>query len=156
MRTNIRWSHDRFLSAAAYNCSRCHPASVAVGKATVPGPVMAWVQKHMAVAAREKEAVRVPVAVLLEVVERVEPETPVLGEAVVVGWSVANVVREVRPRQAAEARYAAGGAEVQAGREAEPGNRVRQTKQAVLEETAEETLPIPRTTARQWAGGAVV
>jgi hypothetical protein len=55
----------------------------------------------MAVAAREKEAVRVPVAVLLEVVERVEPETPALREAIVVGWSVANVVREVRPRQAA-------------------------------------------------------
>ena len=41
------------------------------------------------------------VAVLLEVVERVELETPVLREAVVVGWSVANVVREVRPRRAA-------------------------------------------------------
>ncbi len=45
---------------------------------------MAWVQKHMAVVAREREAVRGTLAVLLEVVERVEPETPVLGEAVVV------------------------------------------------------------------------
>jgi hypothetical protein len=63
--------------------------------------VMAWVQKHMAVVAREREAVRGTLAVLLEVVERVEPETPVLGEAVVVGWSVATVVRGVRPRRAA-------------------------------------------------------
>ncbi len=60
---------------------------------------MAWVQKHMA--AREREAARVTLAVLLEVVERVEPETPVLREAVVVGWSVANVVIEVRQRRAA-------------------------------------------------------
>jgi hypothetical protein len=63
--------------------------------------VLAWAQKHMAVAAREREAVRVLVAVLLEVVERVELETPVLREAVVVGWSVAKVVRAVRPRRAA-------------------------------------------------------
>jgi hypothetical protein len=101
MSTNIRWSHDRFLSAAAYNFSRRHPASFPAGKTWVPGLVLAWAQKHMAVAAREKEAVRVLVAVLLEVVERVEPETPVLREAIVVGWSVANVVREVRPRRAA-------------------------------------------------------
>jgi hypothetical protein len=48
---------------------------------------------------------------------------------------------------------------VQAGREAESGNLVRQTKRAVLEEreeTAEDPLPFPRTTARKWAGGAVV
>lgn len=62
---------------------------------------MAWVQKHTAVAAREREAVMVVLAALLEVVERVEPETPVPGEAAVVGWSVATVVREVRPRRAA-------------------------------------------------------
>ena len=62
---------------------------------------MAWVQKHTPVAARGREAVRGVVAALLEVVERVELETPVLREAVVVGWSVANVVREVRPRRAA-------------------------------------------------------
>ena len=67
----------------------------------VAGLVMAWGQKHRAVVAREREAVRGTLAVLLEVVERVEPETPVLGEAVVVGWSVATVVREVRPRRAA-------------------------------------------------------
>ena len=62
---------------------------------------MAWGQKHRAVVAREREAVRGTLAVLLEVVERVAPETPVLWEAVVVGWSVAKVVREVRPRRAA-------------------------------------------------------
>jgi hypothetical protein len=62
---------------------------------------MAWVQMHTVVAAREREAVRVALAALLEVVERGEPETPVLREAVVVGWSAANVVREVRPRRAA-------------------------------------------------------
>jgi len=48
---------------------------------------------------------------------------------------------------------------VQAGREAESGNLVRQTKRAVLEEreeTAEDTFPLPWTTTRQWAGGAVV
>ena len=48
---------------------------------------------------------------------------------------------------------------MQAGREAESGNLVRQTKRAVLEEreeTAEDTLPLPWTTTRKWAGGAVV
>ncbi len=151
------WSHDRFLSAAAYNVSCRHAASFPAGKAWVAGLVMAWVQKHRA--AREREAVRVTLAVLLEVVERVEPETPVLREAVVVGWSVANVVREVRARRAAETRFAAGIAPVQAGREAESGNLVRQTKRAVLEymeETAEDTLPIAWTTTQQWAVGAVV
>jgi hypothetical protein len=39
---------------------------------------MAWGQKQRAVAAREREAVMV-------VVEQVEPETPVLRAAVVVG-----------------------------------------------------------------------
>jgi len=78
-------SHDRFLPAAAYNLSRRHPASFPPGKTWVPGLVMAWAQKHMAVAAREREAVRGGVAAPLEVVERVEPETPVLREAVVVG-----------------------------------------------------------------------
>ena len=62
---------------------------------------MAWAQKHMAVAAREREAVRVLLAVLLEVVERVGPETPVLWEATVVGWSVATLVVGVRPLRAA-------------------------------------------------------
>jgi hypothetical protein len=109
--------------------------------------VLAWIQKHTAVAARERE-----------VVERVEPETPVLGEAIVVGWSVAPVVLVVRPQRAAEARFAVWVAPVQAGREAESGNMVRQTKWAVLqdrEETAEDTLPIPWTTTREWAVGAV-
>lgn len=55
----------------------------------------------MAVAARERKAVRVTLAVLLEVVERGEPERPVLREAVVVGWSVATLVIEVRPQRAA-------------------------------------------------------
>ena len=97
---------------------------------------------HMAVAAREREAVMVVLAALLEVVERVEPERPVLGEAAVVGWSVAPVVREVRPRRAAEARFAACIAPLQAGGEAETGNMVRHAVRAVLqdmEETAEDT-----------------
>jgi hypothetical protein len=97
--------------------------------------VMAWIQKHRA--AREREAVRVTVAVLLEVMERVEPERPVLGEAVVVGWSVATLGREGRPRQAASARSAAGVAQAQARREAESGNMLRQTRRAVLEEREE-------------------
>jgi len=62
---------------------------------------MAWAQKETAVAAREREAVMVVLAALLEVVERVEPETPVLWEATVVGWSVATLVMEVRPQRAA-------------------------------------------------------
>jgi hypothetical protein len=62
---------------------------------------MAWVQKYMAVAARERKAVMVVLAALLEVVERVEPETPVLWEAAVVGWSAATLVVEMRPLQAA-------------------------------------------------------
>ena len=71
--------------------------SFPAGKAWGAGLVMAWVQKHMAVVAREREAVRGTLAVLLEVVERVEPETPVLWEATVVGWSVATlVVRSLR------------------------------------------------------------
>jgi hypothetical protein len=62
---------------------------------------MARVQKHTAVAAREREAVMMVLAALLEVVERVEPETPVLWEAAVVGWSVATLVVKVRALQAA-------------------------------------------------------
>jgi hypothetical protein len=62
---------------------------------------MAWVRKHTAVAAREREAVMVVLAVLLEVVERVEPETPVLWEATAVGWSAATLVVEVRLLRAA-------------------------------------------------------
>ena len=84
--------------------------------------MMAWVQKYVAVAARE----RMTLAVRLEGVE------PVPGEAVVVGWGVATVVREVRPRRAAEAGFAADVVPAQAGGEAESGNLVRQTKRAVL------------------------
>ena len=62
---------------------------------------MVWVQKHVAVAARGSSAVMVVLAALLEAVDRVEPETPVLGEAAVVGWSVATLVVEVRPLLAA-------------------------------------------------------
>jgi len=111
------------------------------------------------VAARERGAVMVIVAALLEVVERVEPETPVLWAAAVVGWSVATLVVEVRPLRAAEARFAACVAPAQAGREAETGKRVRQTERAVLEdrkETALDTLPIAWTTTPEWAVGAVV
>jgi hypothetical protein len=159
MSTNIMHCHDRFLSAAAYHVSRHHTASFPAGKAWGAGLVMAWIQKHTAVAAREREIVMVALAVLLEVVEQVEPETPVLGEVVVVGWSVAPVVLEVRPQRAAEARFAVWVAPVQAGREAESGNMVRQTKWAVLQDrevTAEDTLPIPWTTTLEWAVGAVV
>jgi len=53
------------------------------------------------VAAREREAVMVVLVALLEVVVRVEPETSVLWEAAVVGWSVATLVVEVRPLRAA-------------------------------------------------------
>jgi len=53
------------------------------------------------VAAREREAVMVVLVALLEVVERVEPETSVLWEAAVVGWSVATLVVEVRLLRAA-------------------------------------------------------
>src|SRR5258708_40023195 len=56
MSTNIMRYHDRFLPAAAYHVSRRHPASFPAGKAWVAGLVMAWVQKHTAVAAREREA----------------------------------------------------------------------------------------------------
>jgi hypothetical protein len=56
---------------------------------------------HTMVAAREREAVMVVLAALLEVVERVEPERPVLRKAAVVGWSVAMLMVEVRPLQAA-------------------------------------------------------
>jgi len=89
--------HHRFLPAAAYPVSRRHPA----GKTWGAGLVMAWVQKHTPVAARGREAVRGVVAALLEVVERVEPETPVLWEATVAGWSVATLVVGVRPLRAA-------------------------------------------------------
>ena len=71
-----------------------------------------------------------------------------------VGWSVATVEVEVRPLWAAEARFAACVAPAQAGREAETGNRVRQTERAVLgymQETAEDTLP-----TQDWAVVAVV
>ena len=94
---------------------------------------MAWVQKQTALAAREREAVMVGLAALLEVVERVEPETPVLRQATVVGWSVATLVVEVRPLWAAEARFAACVALAQSGREAETGNMLRHTGRAVLE-----------------------
>jgi hypothetical protein len=114
---------------------------------------------HTAVAAREREAVMVVLAALLGVVERVEPERPVLREAVVVGWSVATLMVEVRPLQAAEARFAACDAPLQAGREAETGNMVRQTKRAVpqyREVTAEDTLAGPWMTTWEWAVGAAV
>ena len=62
---------------------------------------MAWVQKHTAVAASEREEVMVVVAAHLEAVERVEPERPVFREAAVVGWSVATLVVKVRPLKAA-------------------------------------------------------
>jgi hypothetical protein len=94
-------SHDRFLSAAVSHLARRHTASFLPGKARVPGLVMAWVQKHTAVAAREREVVMVVLADLLEVEEPVEPERPVLREAAVVGWSVATLVVKVRPLQAA-------------------------------------------------------
>ena len=93
--------HHRFLPAAAYHVSRRPPASFPAGKTWGAGLVMAWVQKHTPVAAREREAVRGVVAALLEVVERVEPETPVLWEATVVGWSVATLVVGVRSLRAA-------------------------------------------------------
>ena len=100
MSTNLRWSHDRLLSAA-YQCSHRHPASFPAGKAWGAGLVMAWVQKHTPVAARGREAVRGVVAALLEVVERVALKTPVLWEAAVVGWSVATLVVGVRSLRAA-------------------------------------------------------
>jgi hypothetical protein len=43
----------------------------------------------------------VVLAALLEVVERVELETPVRWEAAVVGWSAATLVMEVRRLRAA-------------------------------------------------------
>ena len=95
------WYHHRFLPAAAYHVSRRPPASFPAGKTWGAGLVMAWVQKHTPVAARGREAVRGVVAALLEVVERVEPETPVLWEATVVGWSVATSVVGVRSLRAA-------------------------------------------------------
>ena len=108
----------------------------------------------MAVAARERKAVMVVLAALLEVVERVEPEMPVLWEAAVVGWSAATLVVEVRPLQAAEVRFAACVAPAQSGRETETGKRVMHTEQSVLEEmeeTVEDTLP-----AQDWAVVAVL
>ena len=108
----------------------------------------------MAVAARERKAVMVVLAALLEVVERVEPEMPVLWEAAVVGWSAATLVVEMRPQQAAEVRLAACVAPAQSDREVETGNMVMHTEQSVLEEmekTAKDTLPI-----REWAVVAVV
>src|SRR5258708_2560464 len=101
MSTNIMRYHDRFLPAAVYHVSLRHPASFPPGKTWGAGLVMAWVQKHTAVAARGREAVRGVVAALLEVVERVAPETPVLWEATVVGWSVATLVVGVRSLRAA-------------------------------------------------------
>ncbi len=98
-------------------------------------------------------------AAILEVVERVELETPVLRKAAVVGWSVATLVVQGRPLRTAEARFAACVAPAQAGREAEAGKRVRQTERAVLgymRETAEDTLPIAWTTTQEWVVGAVV
>jgi hypothetical protein len=98
---------------------------------------MAWVQKETAVAAREREAVMVVLAVLLEVVERVEPETPVRWEAAVVGWSAATLVVKMRRLWTAEVRFAACVAPAQSGREVETGNRVMHTERAVLEEMEE-------------------
>ena len=72
-------------------------------------------------------------AVPLEVVERVEPETPVLWEGAVVGWSAATLVVEVRPQRVAEVRCAACVAPAQSGREAETGKMVMHTERAVLE-----------------------
>ena len=80
--------HDRFLSAVKY-LSRRRTASFPAGKALVAGLIMEWRQRHMAL------------AVLLEAVEQVEQEWPVLWEAVVVGWSVATLVEELRSLQAA-------------------------------------------------------
>jgi hypothetical protein len=100
---------------------------------------MARVQKHTAVAAREREAVMVVLAALLEVVERVELETPVLEEAAVVGRSAATLVMEVRRLWAAEVRLAACVAPVPSGRAAGTGKRVMHTERTVLvdmEETA--------------------
>ena len=75
--------HDRFLSAATSKVSRRHTARFPAGKAWVAGLMM------------------VALAALHEVVERVDPERPVHREAVVVGWSVAMLVVEVRPLRAA-------------------------------------------------------
>src|SRR5258708_7761411 len=131
MSTNIRRYHNRFLSAAASNCSRRHSARFPAGKAWVPpGLVMTGVQKLTALAAREREAEMVGLAALLEVVERVDPETSGPGEAAVDGWSVATLVVEVRPLRAAEARFAACVAPAQVGREAETGKMVRQRERA--------------------------
>ena len=58
-------------------------------------------QKYTKVAAREREVVMMALAALLEAVERVAPERPVLWETAVVGWSVVMLVVEVRPLQAA-------------------------------------------------------
>ncbi len=101
MSTSITRYHDRFLSAAAEKIPRRHTASFPAGEARVAGQVMAWAQKHTKVAARETEVVMMALAALLEAVERVEPERPVLWETAVVGWSVATVLVEVRPLQAA-------------------------------------------------------
>jgi hypothetical protein len=116
--------------------------------------VMTWVQKETTVAAREREAVMVVLAALLEGVERVEPETLVLEVGAVVGRSAATLVMEMRPLQAAEVRLAACGAPAPSGREVETGKRVMHTERAVLEEmeeTAEDTLP-----TQEWAVVAVV
>lgn len=58
--------------------------------------MMVRVQKHTEVAAREREVVMVVLAALLEVVERVELETPVLEVAAVVGRSAAALARRLR------------------------------------------------------------
>ena len=81
----------------------------------------------------------VGLAALLEVVERVELETPVLEVAAVVGRSAATLVREVRRLRAAEVWLAACGAPVPAGREAGTGKRVIHTERAVLEEMEKRT-----------------
>src|SRR5258708_13715700 len=107
MSTNIMRYHDRFLPAAAYHVSRRHPASFPAGKTWVAGLVMAWVQKHTAVAARGREAVRGVVAALLEGVGRVAPENPRLWQAPVVGWGVGAFGGGVRPRQERKARFCA-------------------------------------------------
>ena len=99
--------HVRLLPVAAYHVSLRHPASFLAGKTWGAGPVMAWVQKHTAVAARGREAVRGVVAALLEVV----------------AW---------QSLRAAEAQFAACVAPAQSDRKAETGKRLMHTERAVL------------------------
>src|SRR5579859_5832359 len=111
---NIRRDHGGFLSTAS-NFFHHHTARFLAGKARM--------QEQTVVATREREAVMVVAAALLEALKWVEPETSALRVAFVAGWSAATWGTEARLVRVAQAHCVACVVSLQAGREVETGNR---------------------------------